>query len=70
MYHYTNTSTATVEQAEALIGKPVTLPLTGIVADVIQTDGGVCVLMEVDERWGLAPGTRLGFDLEAYTLDT
>jgi hypothetical protein len=56
----------TLQEAESLVGAKARLPLTGMFVEARESENGPYLMFEVDPRWGLAPGTRLGFDVEAF----
>ena len=69
MYDAKNRSEKTVADAEAAMGKEVTLPLTGKLVDHGISPNGVYVKFEVDERWGFSPGQVFVMDLDAFEID-
>lgn len=65
-YDHRRPTTFTRPELEEAVGWKATLPLTGRFVEVREGDAGPYIMFEVDQRWGLAPGTRLGFDMEAF----
>jgi hypothetical protein len=67
-YDHSQRSGATRADAEAAVGHSATLTLTGEIVRAGESNEGAWVMFEVDERWGLPPGTRLGMDLECFEV--
>lgn len=59
-------TTFTKSELERRIGWKGVLPLTGRFVEVRVSEAGPYMVFQPDERWGLHPDTRLGFDMEAF----
>lgn len=67
-YNAANRTRHTLAECQNVVGQRATLTLTGTIVAALEHNAGAFVKLEVDERWGFAPGTRFGMDLEAFDV--